>query len=110
MYLLNIHPTRLEALTAHDRTLIRWSLHSGTATILTQVADAPHDIFALAIAPEGDQVAVASLRPIRNQQGSDAYTPYPSGPGFSATFGDSFVPCEIELRDWQTLSVTQTIA
>ena len=110
MYLLNIHPTRLEAITAHDRTLTRWSLHDDTATTITQVTDAPQDISAIATAPEGAVIAVASLAPIHSRDGSTAYTHYPSGPGFSEVFGDTFTPCEIALREWNDLSVVQTIA
>ena len=109
LYLLAVNPTRLEAVTARDQTLIRWSLRDGTPTMLTQITDERRQFCAIAVAPEGEYLAVASLAPIIDRQGETDFSFYPSGPGYSDSDGDTFAPCVIELCQWRDLTVAQTI-
>ncbi|MEO7002155.1 MAG: WD40 repeat domain-containing protein [Ktedonobacterales bacterium] len=107
---LVIHPTRLEAITAHNTTLTRWSLQNGTPTILTQASDEQRDICALAVAPEGEYVALASLKPAIRHDGEIVRgIVYPYSSDVDESDGDTFLPCEIEVCHWQNLAVAQTI-
>ncbi len=105
---MKLHPARAEALTAQGRTLTRWSLHDGSATLLSQVEDGPFPfICSLAIAPHGDYFAVASPKPVTTSTGNAYHAVFASGPGFDHT--DTCVPCDIEIRHWHDLSLARTI-
>lgn len=85
---LHLHPTRPEAVTVEERTLRKWSLDSHARAELTVPLKQGEDllfggIWDSAVTPEGDRLALAT-----SHCGSGA----------------------IELRDWRTLEVAETLS
>lgn len=96
---LHLHPTRREALTVSEMTLVRWSLAGQLPSKLLEVSTAPHPLLDIMILQDG-RLAI-----------SGGVTGAPDGDLFalqSVASQKPTDPCVIELRHWENFSRAKT--
>ncbi|GHO84397.1 hypothetical protein [Dictyobacter formicarum] len=99
--LLYLHPTRREAITASGTTLIRWSLTTNPATMLTQVSTAPAIFFEHLYDPGGRMHTFGGITRTPDGEFFALQQPWPLD-------SHPHSPCVIEWRRWDNLSPPRT--